>query len=48
MRGPLNYYRNHDLTWELTKAPPTQIHQPAMYVAGDRDGVVMMAAAASR
>ena len=46
MRGPLNYYRNHDLTWELTKGAPTQIHQPAMFVAGTADGVVMMAAEA--
>lgn len=46
MRGPLNYYRNHDLTWELTKGVPTEIHQPAMFVAGDRDGVIVMAAAA--
>lgn len=44
MRGPLNYYRNHDLTWELTKGCPTQIQQPAMFVAGDRDGVILMAA----
>jgi pimeloyl-ACP methyl ester carboxylesterase len=46
MRGPLNYYRNHDLTWRLTHGAPTQIHQPAMFVAGTADGVVMMAAAA--
>jgi pimeloyl-ACP methyl ester carboxylesterase len=46
MRGPLNYYRNHDLTWELTAGAPTEIQQPAMFVAGDRDGVIMMAAQA--
>lgn len=46
MRGPLNYYRNHDLTWELTEGAPTEIHQPAMFVAGDKDGVIMMAAQA--
>lgn len=46
MRGPLNYYRNHDLTWELTADAPTEIDQPAMFVAGDKDGVIMMAAAA--
>lgn len=46
MRGPLNYYRNHDLTWELTEGAPAQIHQPAMFVAGTADGVVMMAAEA--
>jgi len=46
MRGPLNYYRNHDLTWELTAGAPEQIRQPAMFVAGERDGVVVMAAEA--
>ncbi|MGE0624317.1 MAG: alpha/beta fold hydrolase [Pseudomonadales bacterium] len=46
MRGPLNYYRNHDLTWELTANGPTTIEQPAMFVAGERDGVIMMAAQA--
>ena len=44
MRGPLNYYRNHDLTWELTAGAPTKISQPAMFAAGDRDGVIVMAA----
>ncbi|MGD8829899.1 MAG: alpha/beta hydrolase [Pseudomonadales bacterium] len=44
MRGPLNYYRNHDLTWELTANAPTTIGQPAMFVAGEKDGVIMMAA----
>lgn len=46
MRGPINYYRNHDLHWQLTEGAPTEIHQPAMFVAGTADGVVMMAAAA--
>jgi pimeloyl-ACP methyl ester carboxylesterase len=45
-RGPLNYYRNHDLTWEQTKDAPRQIAQPAMFVAGERDGVILMAAEA--
>ena len=45
-RGPLNYYRNHNLTWELTEGAPTQIQQPALFVAGDRDGVIAMAAQA--
>ncbi|MCP5180456.1 MAG: alpha/beta hydrolase [Pseudomonadales bacterium] len=48
MRGPLNYYRNHDLTWELTAGAPTTISQPAMFVAGEKDGVIMMAAEALR
>jgi pimeloyl-ACP methyl ester carboxylesterase len=43
MRGPLNYYRNHDLTWELTEGAPTTIEQPAMFVAGEKDGVIAMA-----
>lgn len=46
MRGPINYYRNHDLHWQLTEGAPTEIHQPAMFIAGTADGVVMMAAAA--
>ena len=46
MRGPLNYYRNHDLTWELTKDAPEYIDQPAFFIAGLNDGVIMMAAAA--
>ena len=45
-RGPLNYYRNHNETWHLTAGAPTKIHQPAMFAAGDRDGVIMMAAQA--
>lgn len=45
-RGPLNYYRNHNLTWQLTEGAPTTIEQPAMFAAGDRDGVIMMAAEA--
>ena len=45
-RGPLNYYRNHNLTWQLTEGAPTQIHQPSMFVAGDKDGVIVMAAQA--
>ena len=43
-RGPLSYYRNMDLTWELTKDSPRQISQPALFVAGERDGVILMAA----
>ncbi|MEE4348874.1 MAG: alpha/beta hydrolase [Pacificimonas sp.] len=46
LRGPLNYYRNHDLTWKLTDGAPTEIIQPAFFAAGANDGVIMMAAAA--
>ena len=42
-RGPLNYYRNHNLTWELTAGAPQEIQQPAMFAAGDRDGVIALA-----
>ncbi|XOV88136.1 MAG: alpha/beta fold hydrolase [Pseudomonadota bacterium] len=45
-RGPLNYYRNHNLTWQLTEGAPTTIKQPAMFAAGKRDGVILMAAEA--
>ncbi len=45
-RGPLNYYRNHNLTWELTAGAPDRIEQPAMFVAGEKDGVILMAAEA--
>jgi len=46
MRGPLNYYRAQNLTWELTAGAPETIGQPAMFVAGAADGVIMMAAEA--
>jgi pimeloyl-ACP methyl ester carboxylesterase len=45
-RGPLNYYRNHNLTWERTAGSAAKINQPAMFVAGAKDGVVEMAAQA--
>ncbi len=45
-RGPLNYYRNLNLTWQLTEGAPTTIAQPAMFVAGEKDGVIIMAAQA--
>jgi pimeloyl-ACP methyl ester carboxylesterase len=43
-RGPLNYYRNHNLTWELTEGAPARVEQPALFVAGSKDGVILMAA----
>lgn len=45
-RGPLNYYRNHNETWAMTEDKPKTIEQPAMFMAGDRDGVITMAAEA--
>lgn len=40
-RGGLNWYRNIDRNWELT-APwqGAQIHQPSLFIAGSRDGVI--------
>lgn len=43
-RGPLNYYRNFDLTWELTDGAPLTIDQPALFVAGEKDPVIAMMA----
>lgn len=45
-RGPLSYYRNHNETWQMTADKPKQIKQPAMFAAGAKDGVIMMAAEA--
>jgi pimeloyl-ACP methyl ester carboxylesterase len=45
-RGPLSYYRNHNETWSMTIDTPTTIEQPAMFMAGDKDGVIVMAAEA--
>jgi pimeloyl-ACP methyl ester carboxylesterase len=41
-RGPLNYYRNFDRNWELL-APfsGASVSTPALYVAGDRDPVIV-------
>ena len=41
-RGPLNWYRTLDRTWERTAhLAGAKIQQPALYLAGDRDPVVM-------
>lgn len=45
-RGPLSYYRNHNESWAMTADTPTTIQQPAMFMAGDKDGVIVMAAEA--
>ena len=40
-RGGLNWYRNMDRTWELTAAyAGAPMRQPAIFIAGDRDGVI--------
>ena len=42
-RGGLNWYRCADASWELTAAwSDVRIRQPALFIAGDRDGVVAM------
>ena len=42
-RGGLNWYRCADLTWELSAAwSDARIRQPALFVAGERDGVIAM------
>ena len=47
-RGGLNWYRNIDRNWELT-APwqGAQIHQPSLFIAGDRDDVMKFPASAA-
>lgn len=45
--GGLNWYRCADLNWELTAAwADARVRQPALFVAGERDGVVAMSAGA--
>jgi pimeloyl-ACP methyl ester carboxylesterase len=42
-RGGLNWYRCTDLSWELSAAyGDLRVHQPALFVAGDRDAVIGM------
>jgi len=44
-RGPLNWYRNFDRTWERTRAlAGASVGQPALFVAGERDPGVLMSA----
>jgi pimeloyl-ACP methyl ester carboxylesterase len=41
-RGPLNWYRNLDRTWERTAhLAGAKVLQPALFIAGDRDPVAM-------
>ena len=43
-RGGLNWYRNFDRNWEITAdLAEAKVEQPALFVAGDRDGVLLMA-----
>jgi pimeloyl-ACP methyl ester carboxylesterase len=42
-RGPLNRYRNMDRDWEdLPQLAGAKITQPALFIAGERDGVIAM------
>jgi pimeloyl-ACP methyl ester carboxylesterase len=41
-RGPLNFYRNFDRTWERTaQLAGAHITQPALFIAGERDPVIL-------
>ncbi len=43
-RGGLNRYRNMDRDWEeLPELADMTIHQPALFLAGEQDGVIKMA-----
>jgi pimeloyl-ACP methyl ester carboxylesterase len=43
-RGGLNWYRNIDRNWHLTAGlADARVEQPALFVAGDRDGVLRFA-----
>ncbi|MGH7822782.1 MAG: alpha/beta fold hydrolase, partial [Candidatus Binatia bacterium] len=42
-RGGLNWYRNFDRNWRLTPdLADRKVEQPALFIAGDRDGVLAM------
>ncbi|MBI2764815.1 MAG: alpha/beta hydrolase [Chloroflexi bacterium] len=46
-RGGLNWYRNVDRTWEYMAAfQGAKMRQPALFIAGERDGVIAMNPAA--
>lgn len=43
-RGPLNRYRCMDLDWgDLTELQDAKVQQPALFVAGEKDGVIAFA-----
>ncbi len=40
-RGGVNWYRNIDRNWEMTPfLSGAKIHQPALFIAGELDGVI--------
>jgi pimeloyl-ACP methyl ester carboxylesterase len=42
-RGPLNRYRNNDRDFEMMqKVADTKVHQPSLFICGDRDLVLKM------
>lgn len=42
-RGPLNWYRNFDRSWERTEPlADAKVTQPALFVAGAKDGALLM------
>ena len=42
-RGGLNWYRNFDRNWEITpELAGKSVAQPALFIAGERDGVLAM------
>jgi pimeloyl-ACP methyl ester carboxylesterase len=44
-RGPLNWYRNFDRSWERTSHLATRkVTQPALFIAGARDPALLMSA----
>ncbi|MBI5257775.1 MAG: alpha/beta hydrolase [Burkholderiales bacterium] len=48
-RGPLNWYRCLRLSWELLGAwRQAPIHQPSLFIAGERDGVLRFPASVAQ
>jgi pimeloyl-ACP methyl ester carboxylesterase len=44
-RGPINWYRNFDRSWERTaQLADARIEQPALFIAGERDAVIAWSA----
>ena len=42
-RGPINRYRNMDRDWEeLPQLENARVKQPALFLAGEKDGVIAM------
>ena len=42
-RGPLNRYRNNDRDWQMMQSvADTKVHQPSLFICGDRDLVLRM------